>query len=97
MAGRRIVMIQFSPKTGNKSFNLIELNVYGNPIALGLLKANPDRQTICDYRNVDWFSAFLILSFGLLWAMPRLDLLHTVHGWCLQILTDSPMVASICI
>lgn len=30
---------------------------------MGFLEANPDRQVICDHRNVDWFTEFLIFDW----------------------------------
>lgn len=59
MTGRRLVVMNFSEKTGNKIWSLLDINMFGNPVSEGLLRKTKKGQAIFTPRDIDFFTEFV--------------------------------------
>ncbi|CAI7651988.1 unnamed protein product [Penicillium bialowiezense] len=58
MKNRRLVLLNFSPSTGNKVWSLLNMNIYGQETPASINEKEPSAKAIHTANNIDWFTEF---------------------------------------
>ncbi|KAJ5322611.1 hypothetical protein N7452_010900 [Penicillium brevicompactum] len=52
LIARRVVLLSLPPATGNKWWAVLDINIFGNPLEMGLIGEEPSKQSIHDVHNI---------------------------------------------